>query len=102
MLLCYPNPQLSIISHTASVISVKVDGDTARFMFQIPEGWPGLSSYYVVAWVKDGGSPGTNGDEYGHAATFNFTQALDWCENGVGVTKYPITAGNLVVHYSVE
>jgi hypothetical protein len=87
-----------VFHYTAEVISVKVDGTEARFLFQIPDGWP-ISGLYVVTWVKDGGSPGTNGDEYGHAATSSLTTALTWVESGVSVTKYPITDGNLVVHY---
>ena len=90
----WPGP----LHYTTSVLSVKVDGNIARFMFQIPAGWPGLSGLYVVSWVKDGGTPGTNGDEYGHAATLDYATALSWCENGVDFAQYPITGGNLVVH----
>ena len=87
-----------VLHYTASVLCAKVGGNEARFMFQIPEGWPGLTRLYVVSWVKDGGTPGTNGDEYGHTATSSSTTAMEWCEGGVGVSKYPITEGNLVVH----
>ena len=91
----YPGP----LHYTTSVLSVKVGGSgEARFMFQIPEGWPGLSGLYVVCAVWDLGTPGTNGDIYGHTATSDYTTALGWCENGVSVGLYPITGGNLVVH----
>ncbi len=87
-----------VLHYSASVLCAKVEGNIARFMFQIPDGWSGLTGIYVVSWVKDGGTPGINGDEYGHAATWDYVEAVDWCENGVGVTKYPIIEGNLVVH----
>jgi hypothetical protein len=60
-----------LLHYTADVMCATVEqavGD-ARFMFQIPEGWPGLSGLYVVSAVHDGGTPGTKGDTYGHAAT---------------------------------
>lgn len=90
----YPGP----LHYTANVLCARVSGNDARFMFQIPEGWPGLSGIYVVVSVHDGGSPGTNGDIYGHTATWDLATAQSWCANGVGVANYPITAGNLVVH----
>ena len=69
-------------------------------MYEIPEGWPGLSGLYVVMEVKDVGSPGTNGDEFGLKATSDLELAIEWCEDGITFNYYPITAGNLVVHYS--
>lgn len=90
----YPGP----LHYTASVLCATVSGADARFMFRIPEGWPGLTGLYVVAAVHDGGSPGTNGDTYGHAATSDLAAATAWCETEVGVSSYPIVGGNLVVH----
>jgi len=91
-----------LLHYTASVMCASVDKDagTARFMFQIPDGWPGLSGLYVVGSVYDGGTPGTDGDTYGHAATSDLNTATQWCETGAGLSPsyYPITAGNLVVH----
>lgn len=91
-----------VLNYTANVMCASVDKEThnARFMFQIPEGWPGLSGLYVVVGVHDGGTPGTKGDTYGHAATANLATATQWCETGDGFSPsgYSITAGNLVVH----
>lgn len=89
-----------VLHYTASVLCAQVSGKNARFMFQIPAGWPGLTGLYVVSAVHDGGTPGTNGDTYGHNSTSNLATALTWCESGVGFTPnpYPITGGNLVVH----
>ncbi|HSX35702.1 MAG TPA: hypothetical protein VLH84_02085 [Patescibacteria group bacterium] len=82
---------------TANIQCATVSGSNARFMFQIPNGFPGLSGLYVVASVHDGGSPGTK-DTYGHTATADLTTAMQWCENGVPVTNYTVTGGNAVVH----
>lgn len=87
-----------VLQYKTKVICATVKDDEAYFMFQIPSGWPGLSGKYVVSWVHDGGTPGTAGDEYGHKATNDSSQAESWCENGVGVTNYPVTGGNLKVH----
>ncbi len=63
----------------------------ARFMFQIPEGHPGLSGLYVVAYVKK--VSGKNNDLYGHTATADQATALQWCQtgNGFAPTMYPVT-----------
>lgn len=92
----YPGP----LHYTANVMCSTVSGNETRFMFQIPAGWPGLTGLYVVSYVKDNGTPGTNGDLYGHNATSSLTTAKQWCETGSGLSPamYPITAGNLVVH----
>jgi len=89
-----------VLNYTADVMCASVDEEagTARFMFQIPEGWPGLSGLYVVSAVSDGGTPGTNGDTYGHAATSDLNTATQWCEGVFSPSPYLITAGNLVVH----
>lgn len=86
------------LHYTASVICATVSGRDATFMFQIPDGFPGLSGQYVIAKVHDGGSPGTK-DTYGHTATGNLATAQAMCESGnPGVTNYVITGGNAVVH----
>ena len=90
----WPEP----LHYTAHVLCATVSGEDARFTFQIPDGWPGRSGLHVVAAVHEGGSPGTNEDAYGHAATLIPTEATAWCENGVGVTSYPTVGGILVVH----
>ncbi len=89
-----------ILHYIADVICATVDKVTkdARFMFQIPAGWPGLTGLYVLSAVHDGGTPRANGDTYGHSATDSLSIALDWCENGTPVTNYSIVGGNLTVH----
>src|SRR3954453_17170253 len=47
---------------------IDVPSQQARFMFQIPEGHPGLSGLYVVAYVKIVDAA-TKEYLYGHAAT---------------------------------
>jgi len=87
------------LHYKAKVLCSDVNDDEARFMFQIPAGWPGLTGLYVVSYVKDGGSPGTK-DSYGHNATSDLTTATAWCEDGTGFSPamYTVTGGNLVVH----
>ena len=86
------------LHYTANVLCATVSGKDARFMFQIPDGYPGLSGLYVVAAVHDGGSPGAKFDTYGHTATGDLATAMNWCENGAPVSAYTITGGNAVVH----
>lgn len=90
------------LHYTAPVLcaAVNTSAHESRFMFQIPSGWPGLTGLYIVSLVKDLGTPGINGDLYGHAATADLTTAKGWCETGVGFAPamYSITGGNLVVH----
>ena len=56
------------LSCTASVLCATVDSNagTARFMFQIPDGFPGLSGLYVVASVTDGAHPVPTTTPTGH------------------------------------
>ena len=88
------------LHYTAPVMCASVDAGAmnTRFMYQIPTGWSGLSGLYVVAQVHDGGTPGINGDTYGHAATGDLATAMSWCETGFAPSMYPVTGGNLVVH----
>ncbi|HSX45047.1 MAG TPA: hypothetical protein VLF39_02985 [Candidatus Saccharimonadales bacterium] len=86
------------LHYTANILCATVSGNNARFMFQIPNGFPGLSGLYVLSSVHDGGTPGTKGDTYGHTATGSLATAQSWCENNTSVNNYPITGGNLVVH----
>lgn len=87
------------LHYTTDILCASVDKNTkeARFMFQIPEGWS-ISGLYVVSYTKDGGTPGTKGDLYGHGATGDFDTAMSWCESGFSPTDYQVTGGNLVVH----
>ncbi len=90
-----------LLHYEAKVMCANVKPLTKEgwFMFQIPAGWPGLTGLYVVSYVKDGGTPGTNGDLYGHTVSSDLATAKSWCENGTApVGMYPITGGNLVVH----
>jgi hypothetical protein len=83
-----------VLSYTAAVTcAVVVRGTTtafgtATFGFTIPAGFPGLSGLPIVIYVVDGGTPGTNGDTYGHG--------VGTC--GAATFPYVITSGNLVVH----
>ena len=88
------------LHYTADVMCANVDPENhdAWFMFQIPDGHPGLSGLYVVSHVQDLGTPGKKGDIYGHAATGDLTTAMSWCENGTGTSNYSVTGGNAVVH----
>ena len=89
------------LHYTANVICANVNQgtETATFVWQIPAGFLGLSGLYVIAQVTDGGTPGTNGDTYGHMATASLATALGYCSSGSApVTSYAITGGNLVVH----
>lgn len=88
-----------LLHYKAKILCADIDKTTkeGRFMFQVPSGWPGLSGFYVVSYVKDNGNPGTK-DLYGHTATGDLNTAKDWCENGTNFTMYPVTGGNLVVH----
>jgi hypothetical protein len=88
------------LHYTANVTCATIKGSNATIMFQIPQGYPGLSGLYVVATVHDGGTPGTKGDTYGHTATSDITTAKSWCESGTSAptSAYAVTAGNAVVH----
>ncbi len=87
-----------LLHYTANVLCADVDQGSgeAWFTFQIPGGWPGLSGLYVEVHVTDGGTPGTNGDVYGHTVVAQ-AEALS-CSAHPPVTNYPIVGGNLVVH----
>ena len=90
-----------ILHYKVDVLCVDVNKMTkeARFMFQIPDGWPGLTGLYVVAYVKDVEQRKT-ADLYGHAATSDLITATAWCETGVGFnpTMYPVTKGKVEVN----
>ncbi len=89
-----------VLHYKADVICVEVDKITkeARFVFQIPEGWPGLTGLYVVAYVKDIKQRGV-ADLYGHAATADLTTATAWCDTGVGFAPamYSVVRGKVEV-----
>lgn len=70
-----------ILSYTASVSNVGVSGKDAWFSYTIPAGAGGLDGVAVTMNVFDRGTPGTDGDVYGHNGSY-----------------YPIVGGNLVVH----
>jgi len=89
-----------ILHYSTPILCAAVDSEDneARFMFRIPEGWPGLTGLYVVSNVTDTGSPGVNNDIYGHTATSDLNTALSLCETGSSYSMYDIVSGNLVVH----
>jgi hypothetical protein len=90
------------LHYKAKALCVYVNKTTkeSRFMFQIPNGFPGLSGLYIVSYVKDGGAPGKIHDLYGHTSTSSLSTAQSWCNTGSGFvpSMYPITDGNVVVH----
>jgi hypothetical protein len=67
-------------------------------MFQIPNGFPGLSGMYVVSYVKETKQKNV-ADLYGHAATADLATATAWCDTGVGFspTMYQVTKGKVEV-----
>jgi hypothetical protein len=88
------------LQYTAAVTCSSINSATneARFMFQIPDGHPGLSGLYVVAYVKD--VHGKHAvDLYGHAATSDLATATQWCQTGAGFSPamYTVTRGNVEV-----
>jgi hypothetical protein len=89
------------LHYTAAVACTNINPLTneARFMFQIPSGYPGLSGLYVVAYVKEINQRHTP-DLYGHEATADLSTATQWCQTGVGFspTMYPVTSGD--VHFN--
>ena len=70
----------------------------ARFMFQIPEGHPGLSGLYIVGYIKIVDAA-TKQYLYGHAATSDQATATQWCQTGVGFSPamYTVKSGVLYV-----
>lgn len=89
-----------ILHYNAAVTCASVSPltDEARFMFQIPDGHPGLSGLYVVAYVKEMHGE-HNPDLYGHAATSDLATATQWCRTGIGFapSMYPVVKGNVEV-----
>lgn len=89
-----------VLHYKANVICTEVDEITkeARFVFQIPEGWPGLTGLYVVAYVKDIKQKGV-ADLYGHAATADLATATAWCDTGTGFVPamYSVVKGKVEV-----
>jgi hypothetical protein len=87
------------LHYTSSITCGYVDNvaNEARFLFQIPEGHPGLSGLYVVVYVKivdaDAGSY-----LYGHAATSDLATATTWCETGAGFSPGMYTVKNGVIY----
>jgi hypothetical protein len=89
-----------VLHYKADVSCSYVNPQTneARFMFQIPDGHPGLSGLYVVAYVKEVKQKHAP-DLYGHAATADLNTATQWCQTGDGFspTMYVVTKGNVEV-----
>lgn len=89
---------LGVLHYKAKAMCVNVDKTTkeARFMFQIPEGYPGLSGMFVVSYVKE---VKHGADLYGHSATADEATAKAWCETGVGFSPsmYSVTKGEVEV-----
>jgi hypothetical protein len=83
-----PSIAHEVFSYTATVTCAVIGDTDASFGFTIPATAPALAGTPIVMSVHDGGTPGTNGDTYGHA--------VGTC--GDPVTAYTIVGGNLVVH----
>lgn len=86
------------LHYKAKALCVAVNSDTnvARFMYQIPAGYPGLSELYIVASAMDGGKHGT-GDTFSFASSSDLTTATNMCNNGGSFTAYSITKGDIKV-----
>ena len=83
---------------TISCSSINKATSEARFMFQIPEGHPGLSGLYVVAYIKIVDAE-TKDYLYGHAATSDLRTATQWCQTGSGFAPgmYEVKSGVLYI-----
>jgi hypothetical protein len=97
----YEYPEGAGTLHYVSTITcsyIDPSSGYARFMFQIPEGHPGLSGLYVVSTVTILNA-GTKSYLYGHAATADLATATQWCQTGVGFgpAMYPVKSGVLYV-----
>jgi hypothetical protein len=77
---------------------IDVPSQQARFMFQIPPGYPGLSGLYVVSYIQIVDAP-TKQYLYGHAATADLSTATQWCQTGTGFspTMFTVKSGALYV-----
>lgn len=77
---------------------IDVPSQQARFMFQIPAGYPGLSGLYVVAYIKIIDAS-TKQYLYGHSGTSDLATATQWCQTGTGFSPgmYPVKSGVLYV-----
>jgi hypothetical protein len=88
------------LNYTSTITCSWIDvaSQQARFMFQIPPGYPGLSGLYIVAYIKIVDSP-TKQFLYGHAATSDLSTATQWCQTGTGFapTMYTVKSGVLYV-----
>ena len=86
-------------NYNADVACVRVfNGNQAKFAFQIPPGNPD-AGFWMVYVVKDGGEPGTNGDELGTFLTGDEAFACSLVNGGfTGSPNQTITAGNIQVH----
>lgn len=80
------------------------DGEpAATFVAQIDRisGWtfPGENAgQYMKLWTSDGGTPATNGDQAG-LVVFPPKDEQPNCDYELPWTNWPLSAGNLVVHY---
>ena len=95
----YPEGHGSLTYHSSiTCSSINKATSEARFMFQIPDGHPGLSGLYVVAYVKIVDA-NAKSYLYGHAATSDLPTATAWCETGAGFapTMYEVKSGVLYV-----
>lgn len=87
-----------VLHYKVKVMCVNVNSNTniARFMYQIPSGWPGLSGLYVVFSVTDGGKHGTN-DLISFTATSDSVLAANLCENNTALSPLTLSKGDIKV-----
>ncbi|MFM9995825.1 MAG: hypothetical protein ACKVU4_08495 [Phycisphaerales bacterium] len=72
-----------------------VNGDRATFVGNVVmSNVPGWRDRWVRVWVRDGGTPGRNGD----LLTFRFFPRLTDAATAAPITWFPATGGNLTVH----
>lgn len=83
-----------VLDYTTDIICANANPDTevGRFMYQIPEGHPGLSGLYVILQVSKGRKGTSN---YAQAVTTNAETALAWCQGrqSFSATPYEATSG---------
>lgn len=85
------------LHYTANTICQNIDpaSKSARVLFQIPAGHPGLSGLYVVIQVAEGGKH--HPDSYAQQVAPDLATGTQWCQTGVGYspTSYAVTKSNL-------
>jgi len=91
-----------VIAHPTCVVFSESSGaPAAAFVVQIDSrrGWgEGEPGQYILFWVRDGGTPGRNGDEFTTLTWPPQDAPLDCVYSEPGFIFATIDAGNLVIH----